>query len=115
MSMIAFDRDALARWYATQHLKIDDGIERVVHLPTNAGDREIRFLEINKDMLDPDDRLQPINFGVEMGSDQQHDLWVIDVTPEQYERIRLGELALPGNWTLDGAASTYPDVWGRAG
>lgn len=108
MTTIAFDRDATARWYATQHLKVDDGIAEVVYLPTNAGDREIRFLEINRDMLDANDGLEPISFGVDMGSGSEHVLWVIDVTPEQYERICDKTLPLPGTWTLDSAAVHYP-------
>ena len=68
VSTVAFDRDSMATWYAKQHLKVDEGIEEVVYLPTNAGEREIRFLEINKEMLDPDDHLEPINYGVDMGT-----------------------------------------------
>lgn len=107
MSTIAFDRDSMARWYATQHLKVDQGIEEVIYLPTNAGEREIRLLEINKEMLDADDHLEPVNYGVDMGTGNEHVLWVIDVTPEQYERIRNHTLPLPGTWSLDSAVS-YP-------
>lgn len=103
MSIVTFDRDSTARWYATQHLKVDQGIKEVVYLPTNAGDREIRFLEINKDMLDPDDHLEPVSYGVDMGTGNEHVLWVIDVTPEQYDRIQDSSLALPGSWNLDSA------------
>lgn len=109
MSTIAFDRDAIAVWYATQHLKVDDGIEKVVYLPTNADDREIRFLEINKDMLDADDSLEPISFGVDMGSGQEHVLWVVDLTPEQFTRIQRGDLPLPAGWTLDAASRFFPE------
>jgi len=68
MSTVAFDRDSMATWYATQHLKVDEGIAEVVYLPTNAGEREIRCLEINADMLDADDSLEPVSYGVDMGT-----------------------------------------------
>lgn len=110
MATIAFDRDATAQWYAQQHLKVDRGIAEVVYLPTNAGDREIRFLEINADMLDADDSLEPINFGVDMGTGNEHVLWVIDLTPEQYERLREKKLSLPKTWTLDAAVHYSPRV-----
>lgn len=101
LSTIAFDRDSMAHWYATQHLEVDQGIEEVVDLPTNAGERDIRLLEINKEMLDADDHLEPINYGVDMGTGNEHVLWVIDVTPDQYERIRNNSLLLPGTWNID--------------
>jgi hypothetical protein len=109
MSTVAFDRDSMARWYAKQHLKVDEGIEKVIYLPTNAGEREIRFLEINTEMLDPDDHLEPISYGVDMGTGNEHVLWIIDVTPEQYERIRNNTLQLPNNWNLDAAVIYRPD------
>jgi hypothetical protein len=103
MATIAFDRDATAAWYAKQHLKVDGGIAEAVYLPKNSGDREIRFLEINEDMLDADDSLEPVNFGVDMGTGNEHVLWVIDLTPEQYARVREMKLSLPDTWTLDEA------------
>jgi len=103
MATIAFDRDATADWYARQHLKVDGGIAGVVYLPKNSGDREIRFLEINEDMLDADDSLEPVNFGVDMGTGNEHVLWVIDLTPEQYTRVWERKLSLPETWTLDNA------------
>lgn len=76
MATITFDRDATAKWYAGRHLQVDGGIAEVVYLPKNAGDREIRFLEINEDMLDAEDSLEPVNFGVDMGTGSEHVLWV---------------------------------------
>lgn len=103
MATIAFDRDATAKWYAERHLNVDDGIAEVVYLPRNADDREIRFLEINNDMLDADDSLEPVDFGVDMGDGNEHVLWVIDLTPKQYELVVKNRLSLPESWTLDDA------------
>lgn len=103
MATVAFDRESTAKWYAQQHLKVDDDIHEVVYLPVNAGEREIRFLEINKDMLDANDRLEPISFGVDMGVGNEHVLWVVDITPEQYQRIKRETLPLPASWSLESA------------
>ena len=103
MATVAFYREEIAQWYAQQHLKVDDGITEVIYLPTNAREREVRFLEINKDMLDANDRLEPISFGVDMGVGNEHVLWVIDITPEQYQRIQQATLPLPATWSLDSA------------
>lgn len=94
----------MARWYAKEHLKTDPGIVSVYFLPRNAGEREIRFVEINSLMGDrKDDVLEPIDFGVDTGMDTAHKLFVLDVTPEQWDRISTKKLSLPGNWSLDDA------------
>lgn len=104
MPTLQFDRDAMARWYATQHLKTDPGITAVWYLPKYAGDREIRFVEINQLLGDRNDSgFEPIDFGVDTGMDSAHRLFVLDVTPEQWERIQNRKLSLPSNWSLDDA------------
>lgn len=104
MPTTQFNRDAMARWYAEEHLKTDPGICSVYYLPQDAPDREIRFIEVNKLMGERnDDALEPIDFGVDMGTDHEHKLLVLDVTPEQWERIEARELQLPGGWSPEGA------------
>jgi len=104
MPATQFDRNSMACWYAKEHLKTDPGIVSVHYLPTNAGEREIRFVEINRLIGDRnDDALEPIDFGVDTGMDTAHKLFVLDVTPDQWDRIRSQELRLPSNRSLDGA------------
>ena len=104
MPATQFDRDSKARWYATQHLKTDPGIQSVHYLPTNAPDREIRFVEVNDLIVDRnDDALEPLDFGVDTGTDSEHKLFVLDVTPSQWDRIRQESLALPPGWSLEAA------------
>lgn len=101
MPATEFDRDSMARWYASEHLKTDPGIIAVYYLPTNAGEREIRFVEVNQLIGERNDEiLEPIDFGIDRGLESAHQLYVLDVTPEQWERIGKHELDLPGNWSL---------------
>jgi hypothetical protein len=73
-------------------------------LPANAGDREIRFIEVNELVADRnDDNLEPIDFGVDRGMETEHRLFVLDVTPQQWQRIVSRDLGLPGNWSLEDA------------
>ena len=97
-----FDRDNLARWYARRHLDTDAGVERILFLPKNAPPREIRFLEVNRlisEMTPP----EPIDFGVDIGGAEAHTLYVLDVTPSQWDAIQRNELSLPAGWTLEDA------------
>jgi len=104
MPATQFDRDSMAHWYAKQHLKTDPGIVAVYYLPKNAGEREIRFIEINSLVgAGSDDALEPIDFGVDTGMETAHKLLVLDVTPDQWDRIRTSKLRLPSNWSLDDA------------
>jgi len=101
MPATKFDRDSMARWYAVQHLKTDPGVCKIYYLPTDAPEREIRLLEINEliaEMLD--EALEPLDFGVDMGTESEHKLFVLDITPGQWERINHGTLALPPSWSL---------------
>ena len=96
----------MAKWYAKQHLKTDPGIRSVYYLPSNAPEREIRLIEINELLGDrSDDTLEPIDFGVDTGTGTEHRLFVLDVTPSQWDRIKQSSVALPRGWSLDGAVS----------
>jgi hypothetical protein len=106
MSAMQFERDAIAHWYARQHLYTDPGIRTVFYLPGNAPDREIRLIEVNDLMGESDgDTLEPVNFGVDVGKDVEHALFVLDVTPGQWERIQHGDLELPSGWSLENCKS----------
>jgi hypothetical protein len=98
----AFDRDGHAAWYARRHLEIDDGVERIFYLPTNAPDREIRLIEVNR-LISGATPPEPIDFGVNTGGEDAHTLYVLDVTPEQWESIVSRRMSLPDGWTLDGS------------
>lgn len=95
-----FDRDSFARWYAQRHLETDTGVEQIYYLPTNAPSREIRFLEVNR-MISETTPPEAIDFGVDIGGAEAHTLYVLDVTPAQWEAIQTGEMSLPAGWTLD--------------
>jgi hypothetical protein len=99
-----YDRDAMARWYARQHMRTDPGLVSVQYLPENSPEREIRLVEVNEQMPERiDSFLSPIDFGRDAGTDSEHLLVFLDVTPSQWERIRSAEIDLPSDWSLSGA------------
>ena len=95
----AFDRDRQAEWYARRHMEIDEGVVQILYLPTNAPPREIRFLEVNR-MISETTPPEPIDFGVDIGGADGHTLYVLDVTPAQWEALERDPTALPAGWTL---------------
>lgn len=97
----SFDRDRLARWYAQRHLETDPGVERIFFLPTNAPPGEIRLLEINR-LISEMTPLEAIDFGVDIGGAEGHTLYVLDVTPSQWDAIQRQEIPLPAGWNLEG-------------
>ena len=104
MPALQFDLDAMARWYAHAHLKTDPGIQSVHYLPHLAGDKDIRLVEVNHLLAEQlDSSLVPIDFGVDTGTDTEHRLFVLDVTPTQWQRIKSGTLPLPHGWSLKDA------------
>jgi hypothetical protein len=103
MPAAVFNRDAHAKWYAKRHAKLDRGVRRIVFLPDGAGDREIRMLEVNDQLIDQAvSALDPLDLAVESTGPDGHTLYVLDVTPNQWERIVAGKLALPSTWSLNG-------------
>lgn len=96
-----FDRDAMAAQYARRHKAADGDIAAIYYLPTGAPPNEIRLVEVNqaiKSTAEP----EPIDFGVASGTDDQHRLVVLDVTPAQWDEIVNKARSLPGGWSLEG-------------
>lgn len=109
MPVTQFDRDQMADWYARQHLNTDPGIGPVYYLRKNAPDREIRLVEVNRLSGErTDDSLEPIDFGVDTGTEGEHKLLVLDVTPAQWKRIAAGEPLLPSGWSIEESVEYVP-------
>ena len=101
MPQTKFNPKAMAKWYAKQHLKTDAGIVSIYYLPDNAPENEIRFVAINKLIGNRNDNsLEPIDFGIDTGMATEHKLFVLDVTPDQWDRINQALLQLPQGWSL---------------
>ncbi len=101
MSGNGFNRNGMAKRYALRHLKTDPAIQEIYYLPTDAPTREIRFVEVNNAIMQRDaDTTEPIDFGVDTGNPSEHKLMIVDVTPDQWERIKRKQLPLPKGWSL---------------
>ena len=98
-----FSRDSWAEMYAQRHLDTDAGIQQICYLADQSPENEIRFVEIN-DMLSLRETglLEPLDFGVDVGGTHPHRLLVLDITPEEWEQVKLKPDLLPAGWSLKG-------------
>ena len=96
MAVVHFDRDAMARRYVSLNRDLDPGIRKILYLPEGSPDREIRLLVVNDLLAERDDvLLRPVKFGFGIGSESEHKLLVVDVSPSQWAAIERDEIPLP--------------------
>lgn len=94
----------MAERYAGRHLKTDQAVLEIHFLPEGAPANEIRLVEVNK-LVSESTPLEPINFGVETGGNGAHTLYVLDVTPTQWQAICSGKTTLPSGWSLENSVT----------
>ena len=97
---LTFDRDTMARSYAQRHLKTDEAILENHYLPDGAPANEIRLVEVNN-LVSESTPMEPIDYGVDNGRTEAHTLYVLDVTPSQWQAILAGTMKLPSGWTIN--------------
>jgi hypothetical protein len=105
----ANSRDEVAAWVASRHLIADTSVNRVWYLPHGAPPDEIRLLEVNDRLTRTGDKLEPIDFGLDIGG-ARYRLLVADLATEELEEVKRNPARLPSGWSLDAAT-----VWGRRG
>lgn len=100
--MHSHSKDAVAETLAKAHFQVDPAIEKIFRV--NAPGREtdnsepIKLLEVNRDTT-----LQgivPIPFGPHAASGIYFPSVIIEIRPEEYDRVVAGDLTLPDDWVL---------------
>lgn len=102
-------RDEVAAWVARRHLIADSSINQVWYLPHGAPQQDIRFLEVNDRLARGGERVEPLDFNLDVGGSNFR-LLVADLTSEELEQVKRDPNRLPQGWALDDAR-----VWGRRG
>jgi hypothetical protein len=98
------DKDEVARKLAHKHYDIEPGIIRIFKLRDkpefeSLSSAPIKLLEINVDTSSLG--IMPLHFGPVPGSGIPYPSVIVEVTPDEFERIQLQELKLPDGWTID--------------
>jgi hypothetical protein len=98
------DKDEVAKKLANKHYDIEPGITRIFKLrdrPELEGlsSAPIKLLEVNSDTAPSG--IMPLHFGPMPGSGIPYPSVIVEVTPDEFERIKAHELKLPDGWTID--------------
>ncbi len=96
-------KDAVAHRLAEAHYAIEPGIELIVQLEA-AAEREadpkepIKLLEVNQNTTA--DGIRPVFFGPHTASDIFYPSVIVEITPDEYEKIQHDPSCLPNGWRL---------------
>ena len=97
------EKDEVAKRLALKHYDIEPGISRIFKLRDepereNLASTPIKLLEVNVDT--PPSGIMPLYFGPIPGSGIPYSSVIVEVTPDEFERIVAQELTLPNGWTI---------------
>ena len=98
------DKDEVAKKPALAHYDIEPGITRIFKLRDKLEFEEslsspIKLLEVNADT--PASGIMPLYFGPVPSSGIPYPSVIVEVTPDEFERLRMQQLKLPDGWTID--------------
>jgi hypothetical protein len=99
-----YEKDRQAYELARRHYSAEEGITEVIRF-TRSGDFEvqpeepIKLLEVNENTAPSG--IMPIQFGPSPDGGITYSITIIEVTPGEYEQIKLGQLVLPPEWEND--------------
>ena len=92
-------KDEVARELAEAHRKFEPDITRIQRITTTEEENPnepVKLLEVNPET--PPSGIVPVAFGAVNGL--PYPSVVVEVTPDEYDRLKGGELTLPAGWAL---------------
>jgi len=100
---VAMERAAVARELARKHYEVEAGLTQVFLIADQAhaeGVRSepIKLLEVNADTVASG--IMPLHFGPAPASGIPYPSIIIEVTPEEFDKIHSNEMKLPEGWKI---------------
>ena len=97
------DKDEQARKLAEAHYRVEVGITRIFRIAGTAEtesrpDEPIKLLEVSQSTIPCG--VLPLQFGPAPASGIHYPSVIVEVTPEEFDRIQTQTLALPEGWTI---------------
>mgnify|MGYP001103580782 CR=1 FL=1 len=96
-------KDEEALELARKHYEIESGLIRIFRVTASADvelkpTEPIKLLEVNENTVPSG--IMPIHFGPSPASGLHYSSIILEVTPDEFERIRNQQLTLPRGWTV---------------
>jgi hypothetical protein len=96
-------KDDAARELAKKHYQVEAGLKHVIRIGGSADvefqpNEPIKLLEVNENTVPAG--IMPLHFGPSPASGIDFPSVIVEVTPEEYEKILTNLLSLPEGWTL---------------
>jgi hypothetical protein len=96
-------KDEQARKLAAIHYRVEDGVTRIFWIVKGGGAESrpgepIKLLETNVNTIPSG--VVPLRFGSHPSEGIHHPSVIVEVTPEEFRKIRAGALALPDGWEV---------------
>ena len=100
---VAMHRAAVARELARKHYEVEAGLTRVFLIadqaqPEGVRSEPIKLLEVNADTVASG--IMPLHFGPAPASGIPYPSIIIEVTPEEFDKIHSNEMKLPEGWKI---------------
>lgn len=99
----ALDVDTAAESLARRHYEIEPGLVQIFRIDVRTGSEAdcspvIRLLEVNENT--PESGVMPLYFGPARSAGVLYPSVIIEVSPEEFQRIEAEELRLPEGWVV---------------
>jgi hypothetical protein len=100
---LAMDRAAVARELARKHYEVEAGLTQVFLITDRAQaevvrSEPIKLLEVNANTVASG--IMPLHFGPAPGSGIPYPSIIIEVTPDEFDKIQSNEMKLPEGWKI---------------
>lgn len=96
-------KEEVARILAEFHYRTEPGITEIFRLKSNGEaeelpDEPVKLLEVNEDTIPSG--VMPLGFGPSPSDGITYASIIVELTPEEFEEVRSGQLPLPNDWTI---------------
>jgi hypothetical protein len=100
---VASEKVATALDLARKHYDLEDGLSQIfvtVNADEAGRSEPIKLLEVNENTVESG--IMPLHFGPAPAAGIRYSSIIIEVTPNEFEKIQSHELKLPEGWEIGG-------------
>jgi len=90
-----------AQFLADAHFRLDQGITRIFRIIGPDEDNDltpVKFLEVSPITIEVG--IQPVGMGRDSARGVHYASVIVEISPDEFERLKRGELQLPHDWWL---------------